>query len=160
MRKNQPRASFPYGAPRKRSCLDALPQLYRQEADLPNPIARTKAKEKKPTKASLRLLTPTQEEAKMRGLAAINRVRKGKSKSLSAAAKAEGTTVKAIRELLPGSLRKGVGRRTRVKAGDSYSQRVTIITAEGPLVVMAHGSRERDLNVLAHGYGFDVLCCV
>lgn len=91
-------------------------------------------------------LTSSQEEAKVRGLAAINRVRKGLSTSLSAGARAEGTSVKAIRKLLPGALTKEKSKgRIRVKAGDTYAARVEIITASGPLVVTAYGSRERDL---------------
>jgi hypothetical protein len=84
--------------------------------------------------------------AKLRGLAAIKRVRRGQSKSLSAAARAEGTSVRTIQKLLPAALiRRGPGRRIRVKAGDSYSARVEIITESGPLVVLARGSRQRDL---------------
>jgi hypothetical protein len=91
-------------------------------------------------------LTSSQEEAKLRGLAAINRVRKDLSPSLSAAARAEGTSVRAIRKLLPGALTKDKAKgRIRVKAGDTYAARVEIITKSGPLVVTAHGSRERDL---------------
>jgi hypothetical protein len=103
-------------------------------------------------------LTPSQEEVKVRGLAAINRVRKGESKTLTAAARSEGTTVKAIRKLLPGALIKGDhDGRIRVKSGDTYSARVEIITATGPLVVIAHGSRERDLAGLYRSVVFRVL---
>jgi hypothetical protein len=90
--------------------------------------------------------TLRQQEARLRGLAAINRVRRGESKSLSQAARAEGTTVKSIRELLPAALfRNRRDGRLRVKAGDPYSERVEIVTNQGRLVVTAHGSRERDL---------------
>jgi hypothetical protein len=90
--------------------------------------------------------TSRQHEARLRGLAAINRVRRGESKSLSQAARAEGTTVKSIRELLPSALIKNRrGGRLLVKAGDPYSERVEIVTNQGRLVVTAHGSRERDL---------------
>lgn len=103
-------------------------------------------------------MTPSQEEAKVRGLAAINRVRKGESKTLTAAARSEGTTVKAIRKLLPGALAKpDDAGRIRVKSGDTYSARVEIITAAGPLVVTAHGSRERDLAGLYRSVIFRVL---
>jgi hypothetical protein len=84
--------------------------------------------------------------AKLKAFAAINRVRKGEFRSLSAAARAEGTTVKTIRRLLPAALipdRKGG--RIRVKAGDPYSAPVEIVTDDGPVVAMARGSREREL---------------
>jgi hypothetical protein len=38
----------------------------------------------------------------MKCLAAINRVRRGEAKTVSAAARAEGTTVRAIRTVVPG----------------------------------------------------------
>lgn len=108
------------------------------------PPSRPKSQEYSKTRRGH--LTPSQEAAKVRGLAAINRVRKGQSKTLSEAARAESTTVKEIRKLLPGALAKQrPGGRIRVKAGDTYSARVEILTATGPLVVRAHGSRERDL---------------
>ena len=93
-----------------------------------------------------RSLTPQQQQAKVKGLAAINRVRRGQSKSLSVAAKAEGTTVKAIRKFLPAALVKSrPGQPIRVKAGDPYSARVQILTDAGPITVTARGSRQRDL---------------
>jgi hypothetical protein len=86
------------------------------------------------------------QEARVRGLNALNRVRKGKSKTLSAAAQAESTSVRTIRRLLPAALLQGrPGGRIRVKAGDPYSARVQIITDLGPLEVNARGSREREL---------------
>lgn len=97
-----------------------------------------------PSKTKRAQLIPSQDRG--RELAAINRVRKGHSKTLSEAARAEGTTVKRIRKLLPGALtQKRPGGRIRVKAGDTYSARVEILTATRPLVVIAHGSREREL---------------
>lgn len=90
--------------------------------------------------------TARSQRAKVRGLAAINRVRRGKSKTLSHAARVEGTTLITIRRLLPAALVQGrPGQRIRVKAGDPYSMRVEIITDQGPLVVNARGSREREL---------------
>jgi len=90
--------------------------------------------------------TRRQQETRLRGLAAINRVRRGESKSLSQAARVEGTTLESIRRLLPAALISNRrGGRVRVKAGDPYSARVEIITDSGPLVVTAHGSREREL---------------
>jgi hypothetical protein len=91
-------------------------------------------------------LSPLQQTAKVRGLAAINRVRRGQSKTLSDAARIEGSTLKTIRRLLSAALLQGrPGGRIRVKAGDPYSARVEIITDLGPLVVNARGSREREL---------------
>lgn len=83
--------------------------------------------------------------AKVRAFAAINRVRKGKSATLTAAARAENTAVRTIRRLLPAALMRGRGGRIRVKAGDPYSAPVEIVVKDGPVDVIARGSRERDL---------------
>jgi hypothetical protein len=92
-----------------------------------------------------RRLSPRQQEARVRGLAALNRVRRGKSKSVSLAARAEGTTVRSIRKLLPAALIQDSGRRIRVKASDPYSAKVEIMTDSVALeVVKARGSRERE----------------
>jgi hypothetical protein len=91
-------------------------------------------------------LSPRQQKAKARGFAAINRVKRGLSKTLSAAARAEGTTVQTIQRLLPAALiQDRPGGRIRVKAGDPYSQSVEIVTDLGPVVVKARGSRQREL---------------
>src|SRR5215467_15457111 len=91
-------------------------------------------------------LTLRRQKARLRGLAAINRVRRGKAKSLSAAARAEGTTVRTIkRELRAALVKPRRGGRIHVKASDLYSQRVEILTDLGPLDVTARGSREREL---------------
>jgi hypothetical protein len=85
-------------------------------------------------------------EARRRAFAAINRVRRGKSKSLSSAARVEGTTVRTIKRLLPAALLlHRPGGRIHVKAGDPYSARVEILTDLGPLDAKARGSRQRDL---------------
>jgi hypothetical protein len=90
--------------------------------------------------------TRRQQEAQIRGLAAISRYRRGEAKSPSAAARAEKTTLASIRELLPGVLTQDrPGAPIRVKASDRYSARVEILTNRGRLVVTAHGSREREL---------------
>ena len=87
-----------------------------------------------------------QEDARQRGFAAINRVRRGQSKTLSAAAWNEGTTVRSIRQYLPAALIQGrPGGRIRVKAGDPYSAWVQITTNAGPLDATARGSRQREL---------------
>jgi hypothetical protein len=94
----------------------------------------------------------------VRGLAAINRVRKGQSKTLSSAARAEGTTVATIRDLLPSALLPvRPGHRIRVRASDQYYARVKIITNMGPLVTTARGSRERDLAGEHRATAFRVL---
>jgi hypothetical protein len=84
--------------------------------------------------------------AKVKAFSAINRLRKGESRTLSAAARAERTTVKTIRRLLPAALiLDPKGGRIRVKAGDPYSAPVVILTDDGSVDVTARGSRERDL---------------
>jgi hypothetical protein len=94
----------------------------------------------------MKRLSHRQLEARIRGFAAINRVRRGESRTLSSAARTERTTVRTIRRLLPAALyRDRRGRRIRVKAADHYSQRVRIISDQGRIVVTAHGSREREL---------------
>jgi hypothetical protein len=94
----------------------------------------------------------------VRGLAAINRVRKGQSKTLSGAARIERTTLASIKHWLPSALRPGSpGERIRVKASDHYSARVEIITNSGRLVTTARGSRERDLAGAHRATAFRVL---
>jgi hypothetical protein len=84
--------------------------------------------------------------AKIRGLAAINRVRRGLSDSIYPAAKAEGTTVSFIKHNFPKALIFSKGsRRIRVRASDPYSEHVEILTDSGALEVLARGSREREL---------------
>jgi hypothetical protein len=86
------------------------------------------------------------QEARVRGLNALNRVRRGESKTLSAAARAESTSVGTIRRLLPAALlQERPGGRLRVKAGDPYSARVQILTNLGAVQVNARGSRQREL---------------
>jgi hypothetical protein len=84
-------------------------------------------------------------EARLRGFAAINRVKRGKSKSLSAAARAEGTTLRTIEKRLPAAVYRDAKGRIRVKAGDPYSEWVEIMTDLGPLNAKARGSRQREL---------------
>jgi hypothetical protein len=87
-----------------------------------------------------------QQDARLRVFAAINQVRKGESPSLSAAARAEGTTVRTIRRMVPAALIRGQsGGRIRVRASDPYSARVEILTDSGIAVVSARGSRQREL---------------
>jgi hypothetical protein len=86
----------------------------------------------------------SQQDAKI--FAAINRRRRGKSKSISAAARAEGTTLRTIRKRLPGVLiQDRPGGRIRVKATDRYSAKVQVLTNQGALSVTARGSRQREL---------------
>lgn len=90
--------------------------------------------------------TLRQQQAKLRGLAAINLVRRGQSKTLSAAARAEHTTVRSIRKNLPAALmRSRRGGHIRVSAGDPYSALVQITIDDGPLDVKARGYRQREL---------------
>jgi hypothetical protein len=90
--------------------------------------------------------TARQQDERVRCLAAINRYRRGESKSVSAAARAEGTTVKAIRALVPKAITQDrPGGRIRVSASDRYSAKVQILTDEGAITTTARGSRERDL---------------
>jgi hypothetical protein len=84
--------------------------------------------------------------AQVRGLNAINRVRRGQTKTLTHAARIEGTTVPTIRRLFPAAFRLGgPGGRIRVRAIDPYSAWVEIITDQGPLEANARGSRQREL---------------
>ena len=99
----------------------------------------------KPTRSS-RVLSPLQQEERVKCLAAINRVRRGEAKTVTAAARAEGTTVKRIQALVPDAIAKGRSRgRLRVKPSDRYSAKVEILANEGALITMARGSRQREL---------------
>jgi hypothetical protein len=97
---------------------------------------------RKQTKANSDRRTKT----RARVLNAIARVRRGDSKTLSAAARAEGTTVRTIRRVVPAALlpSRGGGR-IRVRASDPYSALVEIVTNSGAAVVSARGSRQRKL---------------
>lgn len=95
---------------------------------------------------SSRRLSLRQQEEKVLCLAAINRYRRGEAKSVSAAARAEGTTLRAIRALLAGAITQDrPGARIRVKPTDRYSAEVQVLTFEGALNVTARGSRQREL---------------
>jgi len=95
---------------------------------------------------SIRRLTSRQQEERVKCLAAINRVRRGESTTVSAAARAEGTTVKSIRRLLPKAIAQTrPGGRIRVKPTDRYSAKVQILGNDGSLTTTARGSHERDL---------------
>ena len=93
-----------------------------------------------------RPLTLRQQEVKVKCLAAINRVRRGEARTVSASARAEGTTVKAIRALVPKTITQDrPGGRIRVTASDRYSIQVQILVNDGALTTTARGSREREL---------------
>jgi hypothetical protein len=93
-----------------------------------------------------RRLTARQQEEKVLCLAAINRYRRGEAKSVSAAARAEGTTLRAIRTLVPAAIiQDRPGGRIRVRASDRYSARVQVLTNHGALSITARGSRQREL---------------
>ena len=86
------------------------------------------------------------QDERIRGLAAINRVRRGESDSLTAAARAEGTSVEFIKRELPEALLPSrPGERLRVRATDPYSALVGILTDSGAAEVLARGSYEREL---------------
>jgi hypothetical protein len=93
-----------------------------------------------------RVLTPRQQEEKVKCLAAINRVRRGEAKTDSAAARADDTSVRAIRALVPSAITQDrPGGRIRVKSSDRYSAKVQILANEGALTTTARGSRQREL---------------
>jgi hypothetical protein len=101
---------------------------------------------KSQTIRNARKLSPHQQGAKARALAAINRVRKGQSRTLSSAARAESTTLATIRGMVPSALLQDrPGGRIHVRPSDRYSARVEIMTNQGPLVTTARGSRQREL---------------
>jgi hypothetical protein len=85
------------------------------------------------------------ENTKIRALAAINLVRRGKAQSLSAAARTEGISVASIRKLFPDALKKGRDGSFSVRSSDPYSAFVEILTDSGLIVVEARGSKEREL---------------
>jgi hypothetical protein len=94
----------------------------------------------------LRRLSPRQQEEKVKCLAAINRVRRGEAKTITAAARAEETTVKRIQALVPNAIAKDRPRgRLRVKPSDRYSAKVEILANEGAVITTARGSGQREL---------------
>jgi hypothetical protein len=110
-----------------------------------NSTRRSRAAQSRSTRKS-QPLTLRQQDERIRCLAAINRYRRGEADSLSAAARAERTTVDAIRALLPEAITQDEpGGRIEVKPSDRYSAKVQILTNEGALSVTARGSREREL---------------
>lgn len=105
----------------------------------------SKSSQSKPTSSS-QVLSPLQQEERVKCLAAINRVRRGEAKTVTAAARAEGTTVKRIKALVPDAIAKDRSRgRLRVKSIDRYSAKVEVMTNEGVRIVTARGSRQREL---------------
>jgi hypothetical protein len=122
----------------------------RQKQSLPKntPPTVTRRSRQSPSRSTRRsrLLSPRQQEEKVRCLAAINRVRRGEAKTVSAAARAEGTTVRSIRVLVPKAITQPRrGSRIRVKPSDRYSAKVQILSNEGARTTSARGSREREL---------------
>lgn len=82
----------------------------------------------------------------MKCFGALNRVRRGEARTVSEAARAEGTTLRAVRALVPKAItQQRPGGRIRVKPSDRYSAKVQILADEGSLTTTARGSRERDL---------------
>jgi len=87
-----------------------------------------------------------QQAEQIRVFAALNRVRRREARSLTGAARAEGTTLRAMRKLAPDALvQVRPGGRLRVKSSDRYSAKVQILAHDGALTTTARGSREREL---------------
>jgi len=125
------------GTSRKKGSRGKGKRSYSRKQPAPKKTAQTQ---------KLRRLTARQQDEKVRCLAAINRYRRGDAKSVSAAARAERTTVKAIRTLVPAAIGQDrPGGRIRVKTSDRYSAKVQVLTKEGALSVTARGSRQREL---------------
>lgn len=98
------------------------------------------------TKKADRCPSPRQQVEKVRVLAALNRLRRGEARTVTVAARAEGTTLRAMRRLVPDALvQDRPGTRIRVKPTDRYSAEVQVLTPEGALNVTARGSRQREL---------------
>jgi hypothetical protein len=106
---------------------------------------KSKSKLSRSTRRS-QSLTLRQQDERVKCFAAINRVRRGESRTVSAAARAEGTSVRAIRALVPKTITQDRrGGRIRVTPSDRYSAKVQILTNDGALTTTARGSREREL---------------
>jgi hypothetical protein len=81
---------------------------------------------------------------RVRELDALNLYRRGKAKSVSAAASTAGTTLKRLWERVPRAISKDRrSGRLHIKPTDPYSEKVEILTDAGALVVTARGSRQR-----------------
>lgn len=110
-----------------------------------NSTMRNRTTRTKSTRKSQRL-TLRQQDEQVKCFGALNRVRRGDAKTISEAARAEGTTLRAIRELVPKAItQKRPGSRIRVTPTDRYSATVQIMIDEGAVTATARGSRQRDL---------------
>jgi hypothetical protein len=106
---------------------------------------RTRTARSKATR-KMRPLTVPQQKERVKCLAAINRVRRGEAKTVTAAARAEETTVKRIQALVPNTISKDRPRgRLRVKPSDRYSAKVEILANDGAVITTARGSGQREL---------------
>jgi hypothetical protein len=103
----------------------------------------SRRREKRPRKRSARKSNP---KTLLRVFETLNLSRR-KKMSPSAAAKAAGTTLPTMRRLVPDALvQDHPGGPIRVKRSDRYLANVEILaTGVGPIVVTAHGSRQRGL---------------
>jgi hypothetical protein len=102
------------------------------------PIRRTSRRKK--------ALSSQEKLPNVRVLRAIGRVRQGRESNVGAGARAEGTTLQSMKREAPDALvLDRSGRVVGVKASDPYSALVEIMTDQGPLDVIARGSREREL---------------
>ncbi len=110
-------------------------------------VTRHRARNRRTPKRSRRQNSPRNQEARVRRLAVINGVRRGKYKTVSAGARAEGTTVASTKRSFPAAfLPSKRGERLRVRPSDRYSAIVEILEDSGTVAhVVAHGSREREL---------------
>jgi hypothetical protein len=91
-------------------------------------------------------LSGRQQDERLRCFEALNLCRSGKVKSLSAAARMAGTTVRAMRKSVPAAItQKRPGGRIHVKTSDRYSAKVQILKDEGAITTTARGSRVREL---------------
>lgn len=105
-----------------------------------------KSRKRKVRRQQSETRTPSAEELRVRGLNAINDVRKGKASNLPIAAQNRDITVDTIRRLFPAALfQDRPGGRIRVKPTDPYPALVKIATDDGPAIITARNSRERDL---------------
>ncbi len=104
------------------------------------------ARSNKQTRRADRGPSQRQQAENVRVLAALNRVRRGEAKSVTGAARVEGTTLRAMWKLAPDALiQHRPGGRIRGKPTDRYSAEVQVLTGEGTLTVTARGSRQREL---------------
>ena len=93
-----------------------------------------------------RVLTARDGDQRSRVFDALNLYRQGKAKTVSAAARSSGTTLKTMWRVVPRAIGKDRRNgRLRINATDRYSARVQILTDDGAIIASAQGSRQREL---------------